>query len=240
LKSIFLLADSRLLFPQSNENLDLVKDVLQSAEVDFASVAYLGASNGDDPIFYNEIFSPAFDRVEVFARRMITAHPSAADETFLRGADIIVLAGGSVHMGWNAFEKTEVSKIIAQRYLQGAVLVGVSAGAVQLGKGALNEDKTAILRTFGVVPLYVAAHEERSDWESLRQIASLSNMPIHGVGIQSGGGLVATGTELVPICRPLFEICCDLNRSTENLIFPPLNRPAPNSKIATPKRRTIQ
>ena len=96
------------------------------------SAAYIGASNGDRPEFYG-IFEAAVDAIGINGRRMIDSSFSPDDRAFLERAQLIVLAGGDVRLGWNTFEKTGMKEVILGRYAQGAVLVGISAGAVQLG-----------------------------------------------------------------------------------------------------------
>jgi hypothetical protein len=80
LKPVYLLADSGPLFSSSNDVFDFIEEIIRSGDVDFSSVAYIGASSGDDLLIYNEIFLPAFARAEIFERWMIVAHPTATDE----------------------------------------------------------------------------------------------------------------------------------------------------------------
>jgi cyanophycinase len=61
---IYLLADSALLFWRQADGTPFLDDLLRSAGVKRPSVAYFGASNGDNLIFYHEIFLPAFAQVE--------------------------------------------------------------------------------------------------------------------------------------------------------------------------------
>ena len=55
--------------------------------------AYLGASNGDQPEFY-ELFCAAVDTVGIRDTRHVPSDPSAADRSYLEGADLVLLAGG--------------------------------------------------------------------------------------------------------------------------------------------------
>ncbi len=135
---LYLLADSQLLFwkrrgrPLLEAALDgLVRDTELRA-------AYVGASNGDRPEFY-EIFEAAMDAIGITNRRMIDSSFGPDDHTFLERAQLIVLAGGDVRLGWTVFEKTGMKEAILHRYAQGTVLVGISAGAIQLGQYAIVE-----------------------------------------------------------------------------------------------------
>jgi len=63
LKPICLLADSRLLFESRAYGSRFLDDIVSKCACENAVVAYIGASNGDNPSFYHEIFSPAFESV---------------------------------------------------------------------------------------------------------------------------------------------------------------------------------
>src|SRR5262245_8169023 len=79
LKPIYLLADSQLLFESRAYGSRFLDDIVSNARVKTPSVAYIGASNGDNPSFYHEIFSPALESAGVGERRMIVSRPSAED-----------------------------------------------------------------------------------------------------------------------------------------------------------------
>src|SRR5258708_4468494 len=135
IKPLYLLADSQLLCVKEGERLftERMREDLDSTE---PKAAYLGASNGDEPQFYS-IFEPAMEPIGVSQRRMIPARPSNEDLAFLQSADLVLLAGGNVEQGWRAFEQNGVKDLISRRRYDSVVLVGISAGAVQLGLGAL-------------------------------------------------------------------------------------------------------
>lgn len=64
---------------------------------------------------------------------MILSSFPSDDESFVKESDIILLAGGDIEKGWNVFTKVGLKELIIKRYYEGALLIGVSAGAVQLG-----------------------------------------------------------------------------------------------------------
>ncbi len=219
MKPSYLFADSTLLFRQPDGSLFL-DNVVQSAGVERPSVAYIGASNGDNPIFYHDLFLPAFEQAKAGECRMIFAQPSPADRAFLERADIILLAGGSVEAGWRAFEKNGLRALIGRRYLEGAMLLGISAGAVQIGRGGITDDESASLPTFGFLPSYIGVHEEGENWRSLRRALSFHAAPVLGVGIPANGAAIYSGGELLPVRKPLFEIWIDDAGSREELLYP--------------------
>jgi cyanophycinase len=209
LQPLYLLADSQLLFWKRQDRL-LLDEALDGLAGDtLLSAAYIGASNGDRPEFY-EIFEAATDGIGITHRRMIDSSFGPDDRAFLERAQLIVLAGGDVRLGWNTFEKTGMKDVILDRYAQGAVLVGVSAGAVQLGRYGIVETPesptTELLDVFKLVPVIIDTHDERAEWARLsRTIHSLKGAAT-GLGIPSGGGVIVhADTTIEPLRRPAHE-----------------------------------
>lgn len=219
-RPIYLLADSRLLFRSADGQQGLAERLLADLPPGPHSAAYLGASNGDEPAFY-EIFEAAMDQLGIHRRRHIKAAATEEDLAFLAGCHLILLAGGDVGTGWRALESNGSARLVAERYRQGAVLVGVSAGAVQLGQGWLEPENDAFLRTLGLLPFLIDAHDE-PDWRHLRQ--SLAHAPdyVGGLGIPLGGGaVVAPDMTVEPLEKPVLELFRREDFIQEALLLPP-------------------
>ena len=121
------------------------------------------------------------DAVGITDRRMIDSSFGPDDRAFLERAKLIVLAGGDVRLGWNTFEKTGMKDVILRRYAEAAVLVGISAGAVQLGRYGIVETPESLvpemLDVFNLVPVVVDTHDERSGWARLSRAIHLLEEP---------------------------------------------------------------
>ncbi len=186
LQPIYLLADSQLLFWRGSST--SIWDSVHACRG-----AYIGASNGDLPEFYS-IFEAAMDIAGVPDRRMIRAAFASDDQDFLRHADLIVLAGGDVERGWKAIVESGMREQIAARHAQGAALIGISAGAIQLGahavlpRGPGSQELGVML---GLVPFIVDVHDEAQDWAQLAGAIELLEGAARGIGIPRGGGLVS-------------------------------------------------
>jgi cyanophycinase len=220
IKPLYLLADSQLLFSQADKD-GLPSRIRTNLDSDNPRAAYIGASNGDQPEFY-DLFVAAMGAMGISNCRMAPTRLSDEDRTFLEQADLILLAGGDVERGWKAFEETGLKELISRKRYDGSVLIGVSAGGVQLGLGALSEaSQPRKLDMFGFAPFYVGAHEEQDDWWNLRALVNLSRTNARGVGIPAGGGVVYSpdGT-LEPIRRPLIELLKEEEKVTERLLLP--------------------
>lgn len=213
LQPLYLVADSQLLFEMGHgpSLLDIALGGL--ARDTPLSAAYIGASNGDRPEFY-EIFEAAMDAVGIADRRMIHSSFGRADRAFLEGAQLIVLAGGDVRVGWDTFEKTGMKDVILGRYAEGAALVGISAGAVQLGRCGLVETPESpaadVLDLFNLVPMAIDVHDEQNDWARLQRTIRSLNGEATGLGIPSGGGVVVhADTTIEALRRPAHTFVFD-------------------------------
>lgn len=188
---IYLLADSQLLFWHQNQEpfLASVRRLLKATE---PNVAYLGASNGDEPQFF-EIFQSAMESAGIRHSRHIRARPDEASLAFLRHADLILLAGGDVKRGWEAFECAGILPMLEKRYREGSLLMGISAGAMQLGTWSWEGDLPEpgkLFKTLGLVPAVISPHME-PHWPCLHLAMELSqNGEDAFLGIPSGGGVI--------------------------------------------------
>jgi hypothetical protein len=217
---MYLLADSQILFWRDGDRL-FIEKIREQLDNPTPTAAYLGASNGDAPEFY-ELFRAAMEGVGLQSCRMIPSVPSEEDTSFLAAADLVLLAGGDVERGWRVFQERGMKDLIVQKRYDGTVLVGVSAGAVQLGLGSLLETSTMTrLSLFQFAPFYVGAHEEGSEWWNLRALVNLAGDGARGIGIPAGGGMVY-GPEgsLEPIRKTLIEFQKQGEQMTENMLLP--------------------
>jgi cyanophycinase-like exopeptidase len=190
LQPLYLLADSQPLFWRGGT---FLTDLCQAGGNTKPNVAYIGASNGDSPEAHG-IFEAAFDQVANASTHWVRAGFSGEDRCFLESADVLVLAGGDVEAGWNVFTATGMRELIEKRYRAGAVLVGVSAGAVQFGKYASVPDANGgqkLLETFGLIDFIVDVHDEKRDWQALAATIQLLEGTARGLGIPHGAALIA-------------------------------------------------
>lgn len=221
IKPIFLLADSQLLFWREEDMpfLDRVRKAIEEDEPGKEiRAAYIGASNGDAPEFY-DLFKAAMSEVGIRQTRMIPSEPSADDMEAMDQAELILLAGGDTRRGWDAFQANGLQQKIVERYYAGALLMGVSAGSVQLGlKGA---DDQGMFDTFRLVPFVVDAHDE-PNWTLLTRVVPRAGEHVRGFGIPSGGGAVYhPDYSMEPIRHPVVEVSVsDEGQVRQALLFP--------------------
>lgn len=223
MKPIYLFADSQLLFWKTDDGLflDSVRSVIEQPQ---PKAAYIGASNGDDPDFY-ALFQAAMEGIGVRDCRMISSELTEDEAAFLNEADLILLAGGDVERGWEVFKQNGVREAVVKRYLEDAVLIGISAGSVQLGWFGWQAGDVAgnrLFDTFRLVPFVVDAHDEKNAWRNLRQSLQFCGGVVHGIGLPSGGGLIYHTNHTAEAIRyPAVELFLKSGEIAQSLLMPP-------------------
>lgn len=219
-KPIYLLADSQLLFSDHGERIFMRRI---RAEVDNKSpcAAYIGASNGDDSRFF-DLFCAAMDEIGITHRAMINSCFVDKDRASLAAADIVLLAGGDAERGWKIFNAVGLKDAILDRFFQGALLIGVSAGAVQLGLGAYaSRDSDFFFNTFGLVPFFVGTHEEDGYWHNLCRAVERGTGQGKGIGVPRGGGAIYHSDHTIePIRRHVHEFSYADGKLKSGLLLP--------------------
>lgn len=220
---LYLFADSQLLFWKRRGRLLLEAAVAQLPPGPQVAAAYIGASNQDRPEFY-DLCKSALDAAGIADHRMIQASLTPDDREFLDRARLIVLAGGDVRVGWETFTATGMDHLILKRYAEGAILVGVSAGAVQLGTCALVEaagGASEMVEMFALSSMVIDVHDEAAGWMRLSRTIRALGGTTAGLAIPSGGGVIVhTDGYLEALRRPAHLYRFDGTRLTHTPLTP--------------------
>ncbi|MEM8932056.1 MAG: Type 1 glutamine amidotransferase-like domain-containing protein [Acidobacteriota bacterium] len=216
---LVLLADSQLLFWEGPDGHFL--DRLGALAGDAPRAAYVGASNGDAPEYF-DLFAAAFDRLDATCRA-IPARPTTADRAFFDDADIVFLAGGDPIVGWRALEGNGLSDRLRPRWDEGCLLVGLSAGAMHLGLRCWSrEGETAgeTADSAGLAPFLIDAHDGPS-WPGLHEHLPAMGSTIGGLGVPAGGGgFIHPDMTIEPIRKPLAELFVFGEEVHQSLLYP--------------------
>lgn len=232
-KPLYLFADSQLLFWNDGgvPFLMRARNDLDARAWPAPRAAYLGASSGDEPAYY-EIFVGAMEGIGVRTCRHIPATPTEDDRAFLDQADLILLAGGDVERGLSAFHASGIHRTILARHAAGTVLLGVSAGAVQLGLAPAGRGDPA-LEPLGLVPFFVGAHDE-PDWTSLGDVVLAGGEGSRGIGVPlAGAAIVDPGRQdcpIEPVRKPLAELVMEKGQLRRALLWPRAIASAPDGQ----------
>lgn len=223
------MADSQVLFWNDPQGLfmERVRRLLQEAKPDQSyKAAYIGASNGDKREYY-EIFESAMRQIHISDCRMIPSAPESDDFEFLTDADIILLAGGDTKTGWEIISANGLQEKLVECYYNGTIMMGVSAGAVQLGlKGwtdmSAHNDGGEEFTTMQLVPIIVDVHDEENSWSRLGSFVSSGGQYTHGLGIPSGGAAIYhTDGAYEAVRHTLTEFFYIDEQLKQSLILPP-------------------
>lgn len=216
IKPIYLFADSQLLFWHENDSpfLSILNEHISNPKA-----AYFGASNENNAAFF-DIFVAAMEQIGITDCRMLY-EMDAEELAYLQAAGVIMLSGGDTAIGWHYFKQKSLQEVIAKRYLNGAVLMGVSAGAIQLGQMGWSMRDDCGLKTFPtfqLVPYIVGVHEG-PEWEELQAVLEQCEDKRNAIGIPKGGGaIIHPDLSVQPIKNPVTEINSQLEH---NLLLPP-------------------
>lgn len=216
-KPLLLLADSRPLYRPSR-GVPVLERVRARIPKRSLKAAYLGASNGDEPAFF-EIFRGAMEKVPGCASRMIHAEHDEDEAAWLAESDLIFLAGGDPVLGWRAMERTGRLELLRSRHEAGALLIGLSAGAMQLGVAIHTPEGT--LPTLGLAPYLVHVHDEARRWRDLIRAVRAHSPPMDGLGIPSGGATLCHPDGTLEVwCERAKRIACVDGALTEDELAP--------------------
>jgi cyanophycinase len=161
------------------------------------SVAWIGAAHGDTPGGFERTAALLAKR---YGAKVLHAHAGAAEEAqrIVSGADFVYLGGGDVRLLTERLRAAGLDETIRRRHADGAVVLGVSAGAIGLTPAWIDfpeEDGPPVrFACLGAVPIAVDVHDEESDWEELRALLAVwaaehPDAVVDAYGIPTGGAL---------------------------------------------------
>lgn len=152
---------------------------------------------------------------------MLTESYTDEDEQFIKSASVILLAGGDVIAGWDKIAATDLKKHILTRFVEGAVLVGVSAGAMQLGMCAAGSEGEKAVDTLQIIPFVIAAHQEEDEWAALKSQVVEKGGYTKGIGIPFGAGMIYHSDHSIePVKGSIVEITLKGSSPVANILFP--------------------
>jgi cyanophycinase-like exopeptidase len=125
----------------------------------------------------------------------------------LEQADLVFVGGGDVEAGVEVLHDADLVGDLRAAGRRGAVLAGISAGAIMLGErwirwpsAAARDDEAETFACLGLVPCSLDTHGEGDDWSEARSFAAVRARELRKkalvLGVSSGAALVvdADGT----------------------------------------------
>ena len=207
---------------------------------------YLGASNNDLPEFF-QIFVAAAKKIGIYDCRHVKANPTSEDvRCVAEDASLILLSGGNPPLGWRCIHSSGLDVALRAAHARGAVLVGISAGAMHIGTHVYSSREwdaeappggVLATPTLGLLPFFFGAHEEENAWRASRAaIASIANecdaadndtaftpfialgLPFDsGVTVHEDGSVSPIGRRDVPILGSYFGLTGDGSLTSKHI-----------------------
>lgn len=166
------------------------------------NVAWIGAANDDSRTWFERAARVLREKYGATVELARTVGEVDAGETrrIVAAAQMIYLAGGDVEKLAERAHALGLDELIRRRHAEGALVVGVSAGAIGLTRWWVrfpDDDEEGAPSRFaciGALPFAVDCHDEESDWEELRALLDVwrrdePDARVEAWGIPSGGAL---------------------------------------------------
>lgn len=188
------------------------------------SVAWIGAAHGDTPGGFERTRALLAKR---YGATVLHAHADRVDEArqIVSGADLVYLGGGDVRLLTDRLRAAGLDEALRRRHADGAVVLGVSAGAIGLTPAWIDfpdeEGPPVRFPCLGAVAVAVDVHDEESDWEELRALLAAwaqeePDAVVAAYGIPTGGALELDGSGAVTtLGRASFRLRLDHGRVIE-------------------------
>lgn len=198
---VVLLADSQLLFNHARAVVfhQQLRRFLKGQEQGRSAGAYcvyVGAANNNRPEFFamaeQALSGLGFPRCE-FLKAGLTDLKTPQQTPAL-----ILLAGGDPLLGWQTLEQPELQAWLVEQWHKGALLLGISAGAMHLTSAVLAEGGKPYRQSFmELYPLVTFVHEEAEDWPSYQAFQALGDSQQRScLKIPFGSGCWIQGDEI--------------------------------------------
>ncbi len=196
-KPVTLLAGGA--YHRRNARDPLLADMLSATGVKRPTVAYVGVASGDDPGFFR-LVSRLLEMAGAGSVALAPLAGAGADygaaRAVLDRADAIFVSGGDVEAGMRILAESGAADWLRQRYEEGAVLGGLSAGSILLARQWVrwrDPDDDATAEPFdclGLAPLVCDMHGEADGWDELQTLLRLRGTPGElGYGVPTSRGL---------------------------------------------------
>jgi len=168
------------------------------------TVLYVGAANGDDPTFGAALgaLMTAAGAGRVLWPKLTGRRKQASQmRQALADADLVFVGGGDVEAGVSLLRDAGLVDDFHSAVDRGAVFVGMSAGAIMLGKRWIRwpsadagDDEAETYECLGLVPVALDTHGEGDAWRETQAYAAVRARELgkkaSAYGVPSGGALV--------------------------------------------------
>jgi cyanophycinase-like exopeptidase len=167
-------------------------------------VLYIGAASSDDSGFgarISAVLEAAGAERVLWPKLTGPKKERERAREALAQADLVFVGGGDVEVGVDAFHAADLLGDLRAAARRGAVLAGMSAGAIMLGERWIRwpstkagDDEAETYACLGLVPCSLDTHGEADDWSEARSFAAVRAREVgkeaNVLGVPSGAALV--------------------------------------------------
>lgn len=222
-KPILLLSDSQLLFMKDDKENYFLRYFVGDESDKSLKCAYIGASNGDEEVFF-DLFKEAMGLIGQRDCKMISSDFKEDEQEYLDKADLILLAGGDAEQGLHVFRKTGMEKVLQRKFQEGTFIIGVSAGAVQLGwqtysfTGSNEQQEVEGLK---FIPFIVLVHTDKKNNEEVETLLKRADTIKRAYEIPAGAGVIYHADDTMEALRkPVNEFILKEEVFVNTIILP--------------------
>ena len=204
-KNIYLIAG------HGENDWQYVMDAVKASGIEHPQVAHIGTANGDHRI--------AFERTREMLKSCggkavlapLAAHHRdlAKARKVIQESEVILISGGEVEDGMVGLPE-EIRRLLWERYENGALFIGLSAGTIMMGSAwphwddeDNDFDHAQLFDCIGFVPTIFDTHCEDEGWPELKKAVELSPEGFTGYGIPAGGMVIYTPEGKMEATKPL-------------------------------------
>ncbi len=186
-----------------------VQDAVKSLGIKNPAAAHIGTANGDRFIAVERTIQ-AMNGCTVRLAPLAPHHRDLDEaKRVLQESDVIFISGGEVEDGMTGLPE-EIRKLLWQRYEDGALFIGMSAGTIMLGSAWPHWDdedndfeNAYLFDCLGFVPTIFDTHCEDEGWPELKKAVELREEGFTGYGIPAGGMVIYTPEGKMEVTKPL-------------------------------------
>ena len=159
-------------------------------------VAYVGAANKDNKVFFH-LMKQSMMKAGAAEVTLAPIANKRADEAAVRktlsAADVIFLSGGEVEDGITGLKKYSLDIFLSGLFHAGKPFIGVSAGAIMMGRHWAHWDKegddntASLFDCLNFIPMVFDAHGEKEEWKELKCVLRLMGPGAEGHGLTKDG-----------------------------------------------------
>lgn len=202
-KNIYLIAG------HGENDWQYVIDAVKNSGIEHPRAAHIGTANGDRFIAVERTIQ-AMKGCPVTLAPLAPHHCDLAKaKQVIRESNVIFISGGEVEDGMAGLPK-EIRELLWQRYREGALFIGMSAGTIMMGKAwphwddeDNDFDNAYLFDCIGFVPTIFDTHCEDEGWPELKKAVELSPEGFTGYGIPAGGMVIYTPEGKMEVTKPL-------------------------------------